>query len=245
MRINLLPGAHPIKSSSKLRRKNSIPSKPDLTELTPASSDSTQLEYAKLDDVKLDPVELERSIPDYSGLSQKKPARIKPGSIIIYIFCAVFLLGSLVFLLDEYFDYDLSKGELLSLEEQVAEHRKLLTNERNLQIQNREVQTRESELALINHLYQPWPAILNYLASALPESAWLIEIKGTSHENLSITGRSLTFKAVAEYIKNLQDISLFNQVKLKITQQVSTKIPDYIFTVQIETGGTVLDDAQK
>jgi Tfp pilus assembly protein PilN len=245
LRINLLPKAHPTKPPSKSGKTKVTPSKPDLAKPDLTKSDSTQLEYAKLDDVKLDPSELERVIPGYSQFSQKKPSQIKSSNILIYICWAIFLLGSLVFLLGEYFDYDLSKGELLSLTEQVAEYQRCLSNEKDLKIQNQGIQTRESELALINHLYQPWLAILNGLASALPEDAWLIEIKGTSQGNLMVNGRSLTFIAVGEYIKNLQGITLFKQVKLQEIQRVSPKIPDYIFTIDIEAGGTTLDDAQK
>lgn len=175
----------------------------------------------------------------------KAPSKLRKTKILIYICWAIFLLGSLIFLLGEYFDYDLSKGELFGLKEQVAEIQKHLTNEKDLEIQNRKIQTRESELALITHLYQPWPAIINDLASTLPEDVWLTKINGTNQGDLTVYGRSLTFTSAGEYIKNLQGIILFKQVKLKEIQRVSPKIPDYIFIIEIEAGGTTLDNAGK
>jgi len=165
----------------------------------------------------------------------------KQGNALIYICLGLFLLGSLVFLLNKYFDYDLSKGELLSLKEQVTEYRSRLANIQKQKMVASQLEKQQPEWVTVIYPYRPWLAVLSGLASALPEEAWLTGIEGTNEGGIIVKGRSLTFLAVGDFIKNLQRNTLFNNIKLKEIKQVSPEITDYVFTLEIEAGGTALD----
>ena len=165
----------------------------------------------------------------------------KKNNVLIYFFMGLLLLGSLVFLLSTFFDYDLSKGELVSLTEQVTEYRNRLANARKLKLAASQIENQQPEWVMVTRRYRPWPAIFNGLTSALPEAAWLTGIEGTNEGGIIVKGRSLTFMAVADFIKNLQGNTIFNNIKLKEIKQVSPEIMDYIFTLEIEAGGTSLD----
>lgn len=128
----------------------------------------------------------------------------KQGNALIYICLGLFLLGSLVFLLNKYFDYDLSKGELLSLKEQVTEYRSRLANIQKQKMVASQLEKQQPEWVTVIYPYRPWLAVLSGLASALPEEAWLTGIEGTNEGGIIVKGRSLTFLAVGDFIKNLQ-----------------------------------------
>ena len=182
-------------------------------------------------------VPLETSKPNYFGIN----------STLIYICWGIFLLGSFIFLLGEYFNYDLAKGELISLGEQLTEYRGYLTaeTEKEQKIQNQLIMQQQAELAAISHLYRPWLAIFNGFASSLPEDVWLTGVHGASQGSIIINGHSTSQTAISDYIKKLQIISLFNQVRLKEVKHLTTKIPDYLFIIEIEVGGTLVEYSEK
>lgn len=169
----------------------------------------------------------------------------KRNNILIYICWGVFLLGSLIFLLGEYFEYDPAIVELTSLSGQVAQYREDLATERQTQKTESKVENLQPELALITHMYRPWPAVINGLALALPEEVWLTGIEGANEGGINIQCRSLTVTAAQEYIRNLQSNTLFTDVQLQEMKQVSPGIPDYAFTLEIKTGEAVFNASEK
>lgn len=164
---------------------------------------------------------------------------------LIYICWGVFLLSSLIFLMGEYFEYDPAIGELASLKEQVIQYREDLAKEQQIQKPESKIDSLPPELAFITHMYRPWLAIINGLASALPEEAWLTGIEGAGEVDITVKCRSLTVMAAQDYIRNLQGNTLFNNVQLQEMKQVSPGIPDYAFTLEIKTGGAALDVLEK
>ncbi len=238
MRINLLPGAQ----SSKTSLKTVIP-KANIKPVIKPSNPVNDLPVKTIENIYPDDVKLEEiPLGEMENLVQSKPKKSSSlSNILIYICWAVFLLGSLVFVLGEYFDYDLAKGELLSLDNQIAEYRTYLDKEEAAKVRNLEIRQPDLRLAFLTHLYQPWLAVFNDLASVLPEDLWLTGIEGTSQGKLTVNGRSLTYNAVGDYVSNLEGIPLFQIVQLKEVHRVSSKIPDYTFTIEIEAGGNGLE----
>lgn len=169
----------------------------------------------------------------------------KRNNALIYICWGVFLLGSLMFLLGEYSEYDPVIGELTNLNEQVAQYRADLIRERQIQKPEPKIDNRHPQLALIAHMYRPWLAVINGLASGLPEEVWLTGIEGASEGGITVKCRSLTVTAAQDYIRNLQANTLFIDVQLQEMKQISPGIPDYAFTLEIKTGGAALNASEK
>jgi Tfp pilus assembly protein PilN len=169
----------------------------------------------------------------------------KRSNVLIYICWGVFLLGSLVFLLGEYSEYDPAIVELTSLSEQVAQYREDLAAERQAQKIEPKIDNRQPELALIAHMYQPWLAVINGLASALPEEVWLTGIEGANEDSIHVKCRSLTVTAAQDYIRNLQSNTLFSDVQFQEMKQISPGIPDYAFTLEIKTREAAFNVSEK
>lgn len=190
------------------------------------------------------------SAADKLNITKDGPADIggagkKRSSALLYICWGIFLLGSLIFLIGEYFEYDPAIVELTSLREQVAQYCNDLAKERKIQKLEQKITSQQSELAFITHMYRPWLAIINGLASVLPEEVWLTGVEGSNAGNITVECRSLTITAAQDYIRNLQGNTLFIEVQLREMKQVSPGIPDYTFTLEIKTGGAGLNAAEK
>lgn len=214
-RINLLPVERPAKSPVKPAKRKPVISQSE----KPLAVNNHPVVTGKLDK--------------------------KWNNALIYIGMGVLLLGSLVFLLGEYSEYDPAVVELTSLNEQVVQYRQDLAKERQNQTTKPKIDNRQQEIALITHMYRPWPAIINGLATALPEEVWWTGIEGVTEGIINIQCRSLTLTAAQEYIRNLQGNTLFSNIQLQEMKQISPGIPDYAFTLKITTGGAALNASEK
>jgi type IV pilus assembly protein PilM len=169
----------------------------------------------------------------------------KPSYAWIYVILGIFLLGSLIFLLGEYTEYDPALVELTSVHEQWDQYRLDVAKEKQTQKTAPPTVNPQPELALMTHMYRPWLAVIQSLASALPEEVWLTGIEGANEGGIHIKCRSLTVTAAQDYIRNLQGNTLFDSVQLQEMKQVSPGIPDYTFTLEITTGGAMLNASEK
>ncbi|HEX3047646.1 MAG TPA: PilN domain-containing protein [Bacillota bacterium] len=173
------------------------------------------------------------------------PEKTKPspksGKPLFYIGWGICLLIAFVFLLGEYFDYDLSKGELSSFEDQIVEDQSTLADERGLQTLNQDIQKRQQTVIAIIALYQPWSDILKGLYSAIPEEIQLSGIETDNPGKIIVKGQSLTFTAPGTFLKKLREIQLFKSLKLNEIKRASLKDSRYFFVLELETGRSSLE----
>jgi len=169
----------------------------------------------------------------------------KRSNALIYICWGILLLGSLIFLMAEYSVYDPAIGELISLKEQVNQYREDLDKKQQTLKNASKTDNRTPELAWIAHLYRPWLAIINGLSAALPEEVWLTGVEGGNEGGITVKCRSLTVTAAQDFIRNLEGSPLFSNAQLQEMRQVTPGVPDYTFTLMIETGGAKNDASEK
>jgi Tfp pilus assembly protein PilN len=173
------------------------------------------------------------------------PEKTKPSSKsskpLFYLGWGICLLIAFVFLLGEYFDYDLSKGELSSFEDQIVEDQSTLADEKGLQNLNQDILKRQQTVEAIIELYQPWSDILKGLSSAVPEEIQLSGIETDSQGKIFVEGQSLTFTAPGAFLKKLREIQLFKSLKLNEIKRASLKESRYFFVLEFETGRSSLE----
>lgn len=170
---------------------------------------------------------------------------------ILLILCWAFLLlGALVFLGGEFFDYDLSRGELLGVEAQLAEFQGQLHQERDFRILSKDIEQRQAEVNRVSDLYHPWLNFLTETAQALPDDLWLTGFKGTPRGGVTISGNTVRFTAIGELMKRLRETALVQapgaQAQVKEIQRLTIKgKTGYHFILEIETGRAALEYSEK
>jgi Tfp pilus assembly protein PilN len=177
-------------------------------------------------------------LPTVAPVTKTAPKSSKP---LIYICWGICLLIALVFLLGEYFDYDLAQGELSSFEDQLIEDQSILADEKGLQTLNQDIQNRRQIITEITELYQPWPDILKGLFSALPQEIQLTTLETAPAGKIIVKGQSLNFTAPGTLLKKLRENQLFKSVELNEIKRASAKESRYLFVLEFETGRSSLE----
>ncbi|MCL6589704.1 MAG: hypothetical protein K6U80_07105 [Firmicutes bacterium] len=175
-----------------------------------------------------------------SAAPATKPAP-KSSKTLFYISWGVCLLIALVFLLGEYFDYDLAQGELSSFEEQIAEAQTILADEKGLQTLSQDIENRRQMVTAITELYLPWPDILKGLYSAQPAELQITTLETAPAGKIIVKGQSLTFTAPGTFLKKIRENQLFKTIVLNEIKRASLKESRYFFRLEFETGRSSLE----
>ena len=181
------------------------------------------------------------SIAEREELTGTRKAPFKFNRLLLYFCWGVFLLSAVFFLLGEYFDYDFSAGELISLQGELDEYHAVLSEERDLKDIRQETQGRESEVTKISALYPSHLKIVNSLSNALPDGIWLTSVQSGSKGEVVIKGQSYVFAKVADYLKRLKENELFESLKLREIKRQTLSRTIFSFTVEIEARGASLE----
>lgn len=160
------------------------------------------------------------------------------------------LLGALVFLGGEYFEYDLSLGELLGVEAQLSDFQGQLHQQQALRNLNKDIEERQAEVDRISALYHPWLNLLTETAQTMPSDLWLTSFKGTAQGSIRITGNTVRFTAIADLVKRLRETAMVRnpgaRVQVKEIRRLTMKgKTGYQFILEIETGRAALEYSER
>ena len=170
---------------------------------------------------------------------------------LLLILCWAFLLlGALVFLGGEYFEYDLSWGELSGVEAQLADFQGQLHQEQDLQTLSKDIEERQAEVNRIPNLYHPWLNLLTETAQTMPSDLWLTSFKGTAQGSITITGNTVRFTAIGDLVRRLQETAMIQnpgaRVQVKEIRRLTMKgKTGYQFILEIETGRAALEYSER
>jgi Tfp pilus assembly protein PilN len=170
---------------------------------------------------------------------QKPPFKLN--RLLLYFCWGVFLLSAIFFLIGEYFDYDFSAGELISIQGELDEYHANLSEERDLKNIHHDIQGQESKVTAISSLYPQCLTIVNSLSNSLPDGVWLTLIQSNSKGEIVVKGQSYIFAKVGDYLKRLKEVQLFQSLKLKEIKRKSIARTIFSFTIEIEAGGASLE----
>jgi len=140
----------------------------------------------------------------------KKAAPGEPGAIQLYLFLAVFVLGSIAACVFGWL-YMSTRIATLDSQIQVAQARKAELEVIAKQVAEFERQEKllEAKLKTIRELKAQQAAavrLLDEISTALPEFVWLEQMEQAGN-SLKFTGKSNSLNAVAEFIEKLQNAS--------------------------------------
>jgi Tfp pilus assembly protein PilN len=181
------------------------------------------------------------------------PPELRPQSLVnprrlLGTFIAILLItGSLSGLVYEYFQTETAKDNLQRITQQALTYQSMLQEVETASQKKQQLQQRKAELTKITGYYSSYQDLLNQLAAATPAKVWLLTTNfPASGGMIAITGRSLSFALVGNYLTNLKKAADFGAVQLiQIKKITEDKVVFYEFTIEIiSAGGGTLEYAK-
>ncbi len=169
------------------------------------------------------------------------PARITKVIVAVVLIAAA--SGGVVY---EYFQFTTAQSALQQATQQALSYQSLLREVQEAAQKKQQLAEERAKFVKLNSCYAPYPDLLNQLAAATPDKVWLTEAGFPAPGGMiAINGRSLNFSLVGDFLTRLKAAAPFQTVQLsQIRKSVQDKVTCYDFSIQITTGGGLLNYAK-
>jgi len=111
------------------------------------------------------------------------------------------------------------QAEIDQVNARIEELRPQVAEVEALQRQINEARRKEQLLRELEGLRIPWEPVLNELRKVMPSDVWLIRIDAKSDGSLTFNGFGMSYEAVARFMVNLDNSTLFQDSDLTIGQK--------------------------
>jgi Tfp pilus assembly protein PilN len=175
----------------------------------------------------------------------KPQPKVHIANLIILLVALASLLAVGGFALDAFFQNQ-ALGQELPSDTQILNGLQIQLNEaRQKEALFAQVEQFHKEIATVQGRYQAIATVLRNIAGAIPKDVWLDEAGISPKGQVKLTGGSILFPLLGDFLTNITNLDYFQPPKLQdISQRKINSLKYYQFTLVTETGRSSLEYAE-